>query len=437
MEPQEVTFMPTLHQMGRRQVLKAGAVFGLGLSNILRATSRIKTDDEFPARATSVIHVHLPGGLAHQDSFDPKPYSPLAYRGQTRAIDTKLPGVQFSHHMDRMAKVADKLTIIRSFSHNEADHARGTHNMLTGYRPSPAVVFPSMGSVTAHELGPRHDLPPYVCVPGVSSTFSGSGYLSSSFAPFGLGADPADDKFKVRDLNAPSGVDVDRFERRKELLKKVNSGFGGEQAADELIAMDSFYERAYDLLQSQAAKDAFRIELEDDKLRDRYGRNAAGQRMLLARRLVEAGVRYVTVTVDGWDDHRGIHNSLKTKLPRIDKAFARLVRDLDERGMLDETLVLLTTEFGRTPKINADGGRDHWPGVFSVVLAGGGVKRGYVHGRSDATASAPEVKRVSPADFARTLFMLTGIQPDKELMAPGDRPLSIQEGGRLIRDILA
>ena len=421
----------------RRQVLQAGAVFGLGFADILRATTRAPRDDDFPARATSVIHVHLPGGLAHQDSFDPKPYAPMSYRGQTRAIDTNVPGIQFSQHMRRMAKIADKLTIIRSFSHNEADHARGTHNMLTGYRPSPAVIFPSMGSITAHELGPRRDLPPYVCVPGVPSTFAGSGYLSSSFAPFGLGADPASDNFKVRDLNAPDSVDPDRFARRRALLETVNSRFTDQQSSDELIAMDSFYERAYELLGSQTAKDAFRIELETDKLRDQYGRHQAGQRLLLARRLVEAGVRYVTVTVGGWDDHKGIHNSLKSKLPAVDQAFARLIKDLDQRGLLDETLVLLTSEFGRSPKINADGGRDHWPGVFSVVLAGGGIKRGYLHGRSDATASAPEEKRVGPEDFARTLFLLTGIQPDKELMAPGDRPLSIQEGGRLIRDILA
>lgn len=429
--------MTQLPPLRRRQVLQAGAIFGLGFADVLRARARAAMDDDFPARATSVIHVHLPGGLAHQDSFDPKPYAPMAYRGQTRAIDTNVPGIQFSQHMRKMAKVADKLTIIRSFSHNEADHERGTHNMLTGYRPSPAVLFPSMGSITAHELGPRRDLPPYVCVPGVPSTFAGSGYLSSSFAPFGLGADPASDNFRVRDLNAPDSVDPDRFARRRALLETVNSRFTDQQSSDELIAMDSFYERAYELLGSQAAKDAFRIELETDKLRDQYGRHQAGQRLLLARRLVEAGVRYVTVTVGGWDDHKGIHNSLKSKLPAVDQAFARLITDLDQRGLLDETLVLLTSEFGRSPKINADGGRDHWPGVFSVVLAGGGIKRGYLHGRSDATASAPEEKRVGPEDFARTIFLLTGIQPDKELMAPGDRPLSIQEGGRLIRDILA
>ena len=427
--------MPNLPQIGRRQVLQAGAVFGMGYADILRARSRF--DDEFPARANAVIHVHLPGGLAHQDSFDPKPYAPMSYRGQTRAIDTNVPGIQFSQHMRQMAKIADKLTVIRSFSHNEADHDRGTHNMLTGYRPSPAVIFPSMGSITAHELGPQRDLPPYVCVPGVASTFAGSGYLSSSFAPFGLGADPASDNFQVRDLEAPSDVNAERFARRRALLDRVNADFSESQCSDELIAMDSFYERAYDLLGSQSAKEAFKIEQETDKLRDRYGRNQAGQRMLLGRRLVEAGVRYVTISIGGWDHHEGIHKGLKKDLPQVDQAFARLLIDLDERGLLDSTLVLLTSEFGRTPKINPKGGRDHWPGCFSVVMAGGGVKRGYVHGRSDATASAPEEKRVGPEDFARTLFMLTGIQPDKELMSPGDRPLSIQENGNLIRDILA
>jgi len=414
-------------------MLQAGAVFGLGYADILRS----RGDEDFPARANAVIHVHLPGGLAHQDSFDPKPYAPMSYRGQTRAIDTNVPGIQFSQHMKKMAKVADKLTVIRSFSHNEADHDRGTHNMLTGYRPSPAVTFPSMGSITAHELGPQKDLPPYICVPGVASSFAGSGYLSSSYAPFGLGADPASDNFRVRDLDAPSDVNSDRFNRRRALLDHVNSEFSSSQCSDELIAMDSFYERAYDLLGSQSAKDAFRIEQEDDKVRDLYGRNQAGQRMLLGRRLVEAGVRYVTINIGGWDHHENIHKGLQKDLPQVDKAFARLLIDLDERGLLDTTLVLLTSEFGRTPKINPKGGRDHWPGCFSVVMAGGGVKRGYVHGRSDATASAPEEKRVGPEDFARTVFMLTGIQPDKELMSPGDRPLSIQENGNLLRDILA
>ena len=427
--------MPKIPQLGRREMLQAGAVFGLGYADILRARSRF--EDEFPARANAVIHVHLPGGLAHQDSFDPKPYAPMSYRGQTRAIDTNVPGIQFSQHMKKMAKVADKLTVIRSFSHNEADHDRGTHNMLTGYRPSPAVTFPSMGSITAHELGPQKDLPPYICVPGVASSFAGSGYLSSSYAPFGLGADPASDNFRVRDLDAPSDVNSDRFNRRRALLDHVNSEFSSSQCSDELIAMDSFYERAYDLLGSQSAKDAFRIEQEDDKVRDLYGRNQAGQRMLLGRRLVEAGVRYVTINIGGWDHHENIHKGLQKDLPQVDKAFARLLIDLDERGLLDTTLVLLTSEFGRTPKINPKGGRDHWPGCFSVVMAGGGVKRGYVHGRSDATASAPEEKRVGPEDFARTVFMLTGIQPDKELMSPGDRPLSIQENGNLLRDILA
>ena len=427
--------MPKIPQLGRREMLQAGAVFGLGYADILRARSR--GDEDFPARANAVIHVHLPGGLAHQDSFDPKPYAPMSYRGQTRAIDTNVPGIQFSQHMKKMAKVADKLTVIRSFSHNEADHDRGTHNMLTGYRPSPAVIFPSMGSITAHELGPQRDLPPYVCVPGVASSFAGSGYLSSSYAPFGLGADPASDNFRVRDLDAPSDVNSDRFNRRRALLDHVNSEFSSSQCSDELIAMDSFYERAYDLLGSQSAKDAFRIEQEDDKVRDLYGRNQAGQRMLLGRRLVEAGVRYVTINIGGWDHHENIHKGLKKNLPQVDQAFARLLIDLDERGLLDTTLVLLTSEFGRTPKINPKGGRDHWPGCFSVVMAGGGVKRGYVHGRSDATASAPEEKRVGPEDFARTVFMLTGIQPDKELMSPGDRPLSIQENGNLLRDILA
>ena len=426
----------------RRDFLQVGALGGLGLTldNYFRiksahADQKFYESTEGPAK--SVINIFMPGGMAHQDTFDPKPYAPLAYRGELGNIGTKLPGIRYGEVMKQTAQVADKITVVRSMSHGEAAHERGTHNMFTGYRPSPALVFPSMGSIVSHEFGPRKSLPPYVCIPGQPNTFAGSGYLSSSYAPFSLGSDPASGGFKVRDLNLPGGVKSERFNRRRSILEAVNAHFKETEKSDGLEAMDTFYQRAYGLISSKEAKEAFNINAEPAKLRDEYGRNAAGQRLLLARRLVEAGVRFVTLTYGGWDMHSNIRNAMRGQMPPFDQAFARLIRDLETRGLLDSTLVIVTSEFGRTPKINPEGGRDHWPGVFSVVLAGGGVKRGYVHGRSDATASSPEEKRVGPEDFARTLFMLTGIQPDKELMAPGDRPLSIQEGGRLIHDILA
>ena len=421
----------------RRCFVRAGALAGLGFGDLLRGLSLTGQDDGAPPpRAKALIHIFLPGGMAHQETFDPKPYSPVAYRGEVRTIDTALPGVRFSEHLKRTAKIADRITVIRSFKHGEADHNRGVHNMLTGYRPSPAVVYPSLGSVVSHELGSRKSLPPYVCVPSPPNAFAGTGYLSASYAPFALGDDPSRKNFKVRDLDLPKGVDADRFERRRAMLGTIDRGFGVAEGIDGVEAMDSFYQRAYELLSSQEAKDAFKIDAEDAKVRDRYGRSAPGQRMLLARRLVEAGVRYVTVTVGGWDHHDRIADAMRRQLPPVDQAFSALIEDLDSSGRLDETLVLLSTEFGRSPKVNKTGGRDHWPGVFSVVLAGGGVRRGYVHGASDATASAVDAKAVGPEDLARTVFTLIGIGPDKSLIAGGNRPLRLVKGGRVLHDIL-
>lgn len=414
----------------RRQFLQAGAL-STTFTSFLRADEG--APDLPPPRADAVIQIHLPGGLAHQESFDPKPYAPRSYRGEVSAIDTKIPGIQFSRHLPQTARIADRITVVRSMTHGEAAHERGTHNMLTGYRPSPAVVYPSLGSVVSEELGPRQDLPPYVVVPSPQSPYSGTGYLSASFAPFSLGDDPASRRFKVRDLDMPVGED--RFARRRRMLAKVGEGFGDE--ADGVRAMGRFYDGAYELLSSEEAKAAFRIDQEPDKTRDNYGRHAAGSRLLMARRLVEAGVRYVTVNVGGWDHHEQIARRINSPLRELDQAYANLIVDLESRGLLERTLVMITTEFGRTPRVNPQGGRDHWPGVFSVVLAGGGMKRGYVHGSSDSTASAVDSKGVTPEDLARTMFTLIGVDPNKELMAGGNRPLSLVDGGRVLRDLLA
>jgi hypothetical protein len=375
--------------------------------------------------------------MAHQDTFDPKPSAPLEYRGATRAIATAVAGVQFAHWLPATAQVADRLTVVRSFSHGEAAHERGVHNMLTGYRPSPALVYPSMGSVVCHECGPRRSLPAYVCVPGAPNVFAGSGYLSAAHAPFSVGSEPESRSFVVRDLELPPGVTEDRFTRRRGLLDAVNAHFSARERSDNLDAMDSFYQRAYDLLSAPAARAAFDLKAEPDAVRDEYGRHAAGQRMLLARRLVEAGVRFVTLSYGSWDMHQKIGDAMGQQLPPFDQAFATLIRDLERRGLLDSTLVLVTTEFGRTPKVNPDGGRDHWPRVFSIALAGGGVRRGCVHGASDPTASEPQEDPMGPEDLARTVFTLLGIDPDKVLIAPGNRPIRLVNGGRLVKEILA
>ena len=429
-------------QLTRRGFLSVGVLAGTSLTLPMllrgqRAFGELKNYQNFQGTAKSIIHIYLPGGMAHQESFDPKPYAPLEYRGEMRQIQTNVDGVQFGETMAKTAQIANKITVCRSMTHGEAAHERGTHNMFTGYRPSPALQFPSIGSIISHEYGSRNNLPPYVCIPNMPNIYAGSGYLSSAFAPFSLGSDPATDGFKVRDLELPAGTDGSRFANRKTALEAVNSYFHQKEKSDKISAMDSFYEAAYSLISSPEAKAAFDLSKEPAPLRDEYGRNTAGSRMLLARRLVEAGVRLVNLTYGGWDMHDNIVAGFRNQMPQFDQAFARLITDLEQRGMLDSTLVMVSSEFGRTPKINATAGRDHWPKVFSVVLAGGGIKKGYVHGTSNATASEPEDEPLGVEDLFTTIYHTLGIVADKEIMAPGDRPIEICDNGKVVKELLA
>ncbi len=432
---------PFANDFSRRGFLHVGLLGGLGLTlpQFLRmeaqgAQKNYKTREGV---AQSVIQIFLPGGMAHQESWDPKPYAPTEYRGPFGTVNTSIKGIKFSQYLKHTAKIADKMTIIRSMAHGEAAHERGTHNMFTGYKPSPALEYPSMGSVVSHELGPRNNLPPYVCVPSVPNEFANSGYLSSAFGPFAIGSEPSRGDFKVRDLNMPGGVDEKRFNRRRNLLETVDHHFKTLEESDALDSMDAFYQHAYKLISSQEAREAFNLKAEPEAVRKRYGMNTPGQRMLLARRLVEAGTRFVSLTAGGWDHHDNIKNGIQQQLPPVDQAIAALISDLDERGLLDSTLVMITSEFGRTPKINATGGRDHWPRVFSVGLAGGGVHRGLVHGTSDALGGEPEEDMVGIDSLAKTVYNQLGITADKELMAPGDRPIEIVDGGRVVDELLA
>jgi len=429
------------NKLSRRGMLTIGAAGGLGLTlpQLLRseqARAAQKHYDMLPIKAKSVIHVFLPGGMAHQESFDPKPFSPLEYRGELKTVKTKT-GEVFCESLPNLSKCADKFSVIRSMTHGEAAHERGTHNMFTGYKPSPALSFPSIGSVISHEFGPRNNLPPYVCIPNQPNEYAGNGYLSSSYAPFSLGSDPASGNFQVRDLRLPGGVNEKRFARRQYALEVVNNRFAGQQQADAVQAMDTFYERAYSMIASPQAREAFDIDKEDGKLRDQYGRNQAGQRLLMARRLAEAGVRLVTLTYGGWDMHNNITAGIKRQMPDLDRGLATLISDLEQRGMLEETLVMVSSEFGRTPKINSNAGRDHWPKVFSVMLAGGGIHGGLIYGTSNATASEPESDPVSPADLMTTVYHQMGIVADKELMAPGNRPIEIVDGGKVVEALIS
>ena len=415
-----------------------GAI-GLTLSDYfkIKAQADMKQYATVEGKAKSIIHIFLPGGMAQQESWDPKPFAPPEYRGPLSHINTNVDGIQIGELWKNTAQVADKLVFVRAMTHGEAAHERGVHNMFTGYRPSPALQYPSFGSVISHEFGSRNNLPPYICVPNQPNEFAGSGYLGSAYGPFSLGADPAQGNFKVRDLASPDNMSEGRFNRRRSLLTSVDSHFKALEKSDSLDAMDTFYQDAYKLVSSQQAREAFALEKETDALKDEYGRNDAGQRLLMARRLVEAGVRFVSVTYGGWDHHDNVKGAMSGQVPKFDQAFARLIRDLSDRGLLDSTMVMVTSEFGRTPKINNTAGRDHWPKVFSIVMAGGGLKKGMVYGSSDALAAEPENDPMTVENLATTVYHQLGINADKELMAPGGRPIEIVDGGKVVNEIIA
>lgn len=424
---------------GRRDFIRVGVVGSLGLTLgdffKMQAKADIKNYVSKEGVAKSVIQIVLPGGMAHQESWDPKPEAPLEYRGPFAVAKTKLPGVVFNENFRSLAQIADKLTVIRSIAGKEADHGRASYTMYTGYRKSPAIEHPSLGAIVSHEFGPRKNLPPYVAVPNATE-YGGTGYLGSQFGPFGIGSDPGRPNYQVRDLMLPPGVDDRRFSTRREIRSVVDDHFRKQaDKAEALGAMDEFYQRAYAMISSPAAREAFDINKEPAATREKYGPSEAGPRFLLARRLVEAGVRFVTVSYGGWDMHAGIENAMRRQAPGLDSALAGLVRDLDDRGMLGSTIVLVTSEFGRTPKINASAGRDHFPRVFSFAVAGGGFKPG-VFGSSNSTASEPEENPVRVEDVLTTVYHQLGINADKEIMAPGGRPIEIIDGGEVVKGLL-
>lgn len=420
----------------RRAFLKVGVLGGLGLT--LGDYFQLQAQEAaagIAPKAQSAIFIFLSGGMTHIDTFDPKPYAPIEYRGELGVVSTNT-GEQFGGLLPRLATVADKMAVIRSMTHGEAAHERGQHNMLTGYRPSPALQYPSFGSVISHKLGTRNDIPPYISIPMADNPYYGTGYLSSAFGAFSVGGEPANKGFSVRDLNLPEGVTPERMERRKSLLASVDSHFNALEKSDALEAMNSYYQRAYSLISSQNAREAFNIAAEPDAVRDEYGRHAFGQRLLLARRLVEGGARFVTVTDGGWDMHIGIKKSMERQFPPIDQGLTTLIADLDRRGLLQSTMVILATEFGRTAKLNKDGGRDHWPKAFSVALAGGGIKGGVIHGQTNAQGTEPTDNPVGPGDLGATIYSQLGINPTERLMSAGDRPIDIIRDGHVIQSLV-
>lgn len=423
----------------RRSFLQLGGISGLGFT--LADYMQLKADDAVhdKAKAQSVIYIYLPGGFAAQETFDPKPLAPVEYRGSMASINTSVPGLILNELFKNTAKIADKITIIKSMTHSEAAHERGTNNIYTGWKPSPSLQYPSIGSIISHELGIRKSLPPYITIPNLPNEYAGPGYLSDSFAPFSIGSNPEDKDFRVRDLRIPKEIDNDRFEKRKRMLEIINSNdFNKRHKNIEVLqTANKLYEDAFELMTSENAINAFDLDKEPEQVKENYGKNSAGMRMLLSRRLIEAGVRFVSMTYGSWDMHTNIISGINNQLPPFDQAFAALINDLDQRGLLDTTLVVVTTEFGRTPKINKDAGRDHWPRVFSTVLSGGGIKRGFAYGQSDSVSNDVLESPVDPKNLASTIYNLLGIDHEKVLYAPGDRPVKITDDGRPIKEIIA
>jgi hypothetical protein len=433
--------------LNRRAILRAGLLgtFGLAFDDLLRLRAWSAGSPQGPstaARPRSCILIWLAGGPSHLDTFDPKPNAPADVRGEFKPIDTAVPGVKISEVFPKLAQTLDRLTLIRSVTSPEADHDRAAHHLLTGYRPIPAQVYPGYGSVVSKvRENARSALPPFVTIPD-APIFSSSGYLTPAYDPFAVGGDPNQGGFRVRDLTPPDRLTLDRLRRRRVMVESLD-GFARDVPATPLTASrDEFTDQAYDLLTSSAAQAAFKIDDEPAAVRDRYGRTTQGQTLLLARRLIEAGVSFVTLNDRGpgplgWDTHQQNFPRIKNTLaPPIDQGVSTLLADLQERGLFDSTLVVMMGEFGRTPKINGMAGRDHHGRANSIILAGGGLPMGLVLGKTDARGDTPTERPVTPADLAATIYTRLGIDPNLQFMTPDGRPIRLVDNGKVPRELV-
>ncbi|MFM8250522.1 MAG: DUF1501 domain-containing protein [Planctomycetota bacterium] len=439
----------------RRDALRLGAIsmFGGGLNMAgLLAAQAAPTSSAEPNSAVlqdtglSIIYLFLKGGLSTIDTLDMKPQAPSEIRGEFQSIATNVPGIEVCEHLPQLARQADKYSLVRSFGHRNSDHGPADHYMLTGFHPqagfnpslSPNNQRPAFGSVVSRTLGPRGTVPPYVSLPQLHPS-SGPAYLGPTSAALGILADPNSPDFSVPDIVPPLALASERLERRRSLLKTVDQ----LQQAEELAANKSakavsvFRQKAFDLMTSPEAKRAFDIHAESAELRDRYGRTTLGQSCLMARRLVEAGVRFVTIDHSNWDTHDNNFVVLKNELlPALDQGLSALFSDLAQRGLLTKTLVLVTGEFGRTPRINKNAGRDHWGPSFTVLLGGGGVQGGRVIGASDERAEKPADKPHGPENLAATLYHLLGLNANHEFHTAEGRPVKLVQDGRVMRELL-
>lgn len=443
--------------INRREAIRIGAlgVGGLTLPNLLRGQE--SSSAMVAPKAKSAIILFLSGGPAQMDMWDPKPDAPEEVRGTFAPIQTRVPGVLLGEHLPRMARLADKFSILRAVRHKQSNHPAAAYWMMIGApiaRPIPDAGFmsrvdrPHPGSVIAKLLSGNPGMPPFVLLPeaiqpnGPERSGQHAGFLGAEFDPYRINSDPNSPDYSPGAVALPAHLGADRFTHRRALRARLASTTTAESGS-VLTGMDAYYERAFDLLSSTAAQRAFDITAEPAATRDRYGRHVFGQSVLLARRMVEAGARLVQVNWvrhdggkggQGYDSHRDHLNWARTELlPPTDAAFSSLIEDLDARGLLDETLVIMMGEFGRTPRFNSAGGRDHWPYCFSVVMAGGGIRGGHVLGASDKIAAYPAADPVSPADIIATLHHCFGLNSRSLIHDFQDRPYVLAEGEPLLR----
>jgi hypothetical protein len=430
----------------RRDFVRVGglSLAGPSLVELLRARSLAGTREATNPAARSCILIWLDGGPSHLETFDLKPAAPSEVRGPFQPISSAVPGVAIGELMSRTASILDRLAIIRSMTSPLGEHNFGAHYLLTGYKPTPALEYPSIGSTVAHLRPADQVLPGHIAIPRFrvgGGRFGGTGFLPAEAAPFSVGGDPARPDFEVRDLDYFPGLGKSRLQRRRRFLQALDAFQAGIEQSDRRT-LDPAFEQAFQLVTSRDAKRAFALEQESASLRQRYGTRSIGQGCLLARRLIERGVPFVTVNNTGWDTHTDLVTRLRDGytgarvpvglIPSLDQALSALIEDLEQRGLLAETLVVVMGEFGRTPKLNTSGGRDHWPRVFSVALAGGPVAGGQVIGRSDALGESPAEDPVTPADLAATIYRLLGIDPQTLLHTPDGRPIQVNRDGRVI-----
>jgi hypothetical protein len=432
--------------MLRRDFLQIGSlgIAGLSLPNLLRSRAAA-AESRASKSCKSVILYWLDGGPTHFETYDPKPDAPAEYRGPLGTIKTKVPGIVLSELLVEHAKVMDKVSILRSVHHDNGDHFAAGHWMLTGYHGSNAAdldpKFPSVGAIVSRIKGPnRPNMPSYVAVPyaatiGLRPGYMSAAYLGVPYNPFDAG-DPSQPNYEVQNINLPGGLTKDRFGDRKGLLGDLD---GLRREVDQtglMKGLDSFNQQAFEMITGPEVRKAFDINKEDPKLRDRYGRDSYGQSALLARRLVEAGVTFVNIHNGGWDHHDQIGPAMKSRLPTMDQSIATLIDDLSNRGLLDDTIVAVMGEFGRTPRINQSAGRDHWGNVMSVLLGGGGLKGGQVVGASNLKGEFPADQPLTPADVLATIYKVLDIDLDTHFVNRSGRPISINNYGQPIRQLM-